>query len=424
MKYNLKEVLALEINRVLPSKAELKNLNDKTRAVLKQLQANISKFKIYATIFIGGSFAKGTIIHKNKYDVDIFIRFDDKYDESEFPKLMSKIIPKNAIKIHGSRDYFVIKDETSNIELEIIPTLKIKKPEDAKNITDLSYFHVNYVKNKINKSKKLADEIRLAKAFIHCSGCYGAESYIQGFSGYAVELLVIAYGGFVKFIEAIAKQDINKTKIILDPDKKFKNKSDILKQMNESKLLSPIILIDPTYKQRNALAALSMKTFLEFQDYSKRFLKNPNPNFFREKDKEKIFESGHRSNLTRLSFSTDRQSGDIAGTKLKKFSNFLLGELARYFNIKDSEFVYDEKLNMGRFLLALENKKEIVFNGPPVAMKEALVKFKKEHKNIKVIKGKAYAYEKSVDFNKFLNNFLNEKSQVIISMGIKNVEKI
>src|SRR3989344_5865150 len=109
----------------------------------------------------------------------------------------SKIVPKNAVRIHGSRDYFVVK-ENNNFEFEIIPTLKIKKPSEAKNIIDLSYFHVNYVRNKL-KNKKLADEIKLAKAFIHYSDCYGAESYINGFSGYAVELLVIYYGSFTKF---------------------------------------------------------------------------------------------------------------------------------------------------------------------------------------------------------------------------------
>ena len=45
--------------------------------------------------------------------------------------------------------------------------------------------------------------------------------------------------------------------------------------LNSAKLNSPIILVDPTYKQRNALAALSDETFEKFKSACKKFLKNP-----------------------------------------------------------------------------------------------------------------------------------------------------
>ncbi|MBD3252791.1 hypothetical protein GF386_03610, partial [Candidatus Pacearchaeota archaeon] len=54
-------------------------------------------------------------------------------------------------------------------------------------MTDLSYFHVNHILKKIKKNKNLSDEIRLAKKFAYSQNCYGAESYIHGFSGYALE---------------------------------------------------------------------------------------------------------------------------------------------------------------------------------------------------------------------------------------------
>ena len=72
-----------------------------------------------------------------------------------------------------------------------------------------------YVKELLIRKKKIKgkilDEIRLAKAFCHANGCYGAESYIKGFSGYALELLVYHYGSFQKFVKAITK--LIKTKI-------------------------------------------------------------------------------------------------------------------------------------------------------------------------------------------------------------------
>lgn len=416
VKDSLKQVILEQLKNIIPSKEEFNRLEQGTKEVIKTIKFNINKLKIKADVFIGGSFAKNTLIKKDKYDVDIFIRFDSSYEEDKILLFLTKIVPANATRIHGSRDYFVVKDKENNFEFEIIPTIKIKNPGQAKNITDLSYFHVNYVTNNIKKDKKLADEIRVAKAFIHYSDCYGAESYINGFSGYAVELLVIYYKSFIKFIEAIAKNN-NSEKIILDPAKFFKNKQEIMKQVNESKLLSPIILIDPTFKERNALAALSDSTFIKFQNYCRAFLKNPSYKFFIREDKEQVFRNKNK-NLIELELKTNRQSGDIAGTKLKKFSEFFTRECSRFFNIKDSLFIYDEKENLGKILIVAEQKKEIIFSGPPIVMKEQLARFKKEHKKVEISNKQAFAREKSISFEEFLKVFQNKKSDVLESMGV------
>lgn len=415
----IKEILGERKNFIKPSSDELDDLRKSTEEIIKIIDLGIKKRKISASVFVGGSSAKGTLIKKEKYDVDLFVRFDKKYSSGKISEMLGKIAPKDSERVHGSRDYFRIKKEIA--EFEIIPVLKIKKPEEAENITDLSYFHVNYVKNKIKKDKNLADDIMLSKAFIHFAGCYGAESYINGFSGYAVELLVVYYKSFLKFISAIADSDIKKQKIILDPAKFYKNKEQILQEINEAKLLSPIVLIDPTYKERNALAALSEQTFFKFQEVCRKFLKNPSEKFFMAEDKEANFEKKHK-NIISVEIFTDRQAGDIAGTKLKKFAGSFIREISRFFDVKDSLFVYNEKLNKGRILLSLGNKKDIIFPGPPVKMAEPFRKFKKEHKNIKIKAGKAYAVEKNnLEFDGFLKKFQNEKSKMISDMNISRI---
>ena len=416
-------ILKEQIKTISPSKEETIAIDKKAAELIEFLRKNIKKSKISAEIFVGGSSARGTLIKKSKYDIDVFVRFNAKKYKSEgISSLLERIVPKNSRKIHGSRDYFSLKSENQPIEIEIIPVLKITRPEQAENITDLSYFHVNYVKNKIKKNKKLADEIRLAKAFAYYQDCYGAESYINGFSGYAIELLVVYYKSFVNFIEAISKADIMKGKIIIDIEKKFKNKEDITRQLNESKLQSPIVLIDPTYKERNALAALSYETFLKFRAACRNFLKQPGSRFFEFGDKQKDLEKKYGKSLIKLELSTEKQAGDIAGTKLKKFSGFFIAEIEKYFDVKDSEFDYDEDANIGKIFLAAEPKKEIVFPGPPAGMKKALAAFRKQHKKIKIIRGKAFAYEKNkLDFKKFLNKFMNNKSKIIEDMGVNGL---
>ncbi len=422
MAKKIKEILKTEIESISPSKLELKSIGDRTKNILEVLRSNISKAKIVAEVFVGGSFAKNTLIKKAKYDVDIFVRFDAKYGD-EISAMLEKLVPKNSKKIHGSRDYFSIKTQEDNVEFEIIPTIKVSNPIKAQNITDLSYFHVKYLASQTKANPKLVDEIRLAKAFAYYQGCYGAESYINGFSGYAVELLIINYKTFLNFLGVVVKLDASKEKLILDPKKLFKNKKAIQQEMNESKMNSPIILIDPTFKDRNALAALSNETFFKFQKAAAVFLKNPSEKFFEIIDSEKLMRSKYKD-IIELKLSTDKQAGDIAGTKLKKFYGFIIDEMERFFDIAKHEFFYDESINSGKILLSLKPKAKIEFSGPPIRMIEPLAKFKKEHKKIIVKKGQAFAYEPSISFDKFLSNFMNERRNVLDAMDITNIEKI
>jgi tRNA nucleotidyltransferase (CCA-adding enzyme) len=415
---NIKDILKKQLLIVSPSKEELDIIEVRTDKLVSQIKENLFKNKLKAEVFIGGSFAKNTLIKKNKYDVDIFVRFDSKLEN--ISNILEKIVPKNALRIHGSRDYFSVKE--GNLEFEIIPTIKINKPQDAQNITDLSYFHVVYLEKKFKKNSKLVDEIRLAKAFTHYQDCYGAESYIHGFSGYALELLIVHYKTFLNFLKAVVSYN-GKKPFIIDSDRLYRGEDMILKHLNESKLKSPIILIDPTFKERNALAALNKDTFDKFKISAAKFLKSPSNKFFEYFDKESAFKKKYKDFLE-LRLFTSKQAGDIAGTKIKKFYLFFLNEIKMFFDIFGSEFIYDEKDNIGRVFISLSKKKELIIPGPPVEMKDCLGKFKKEHKNVKIKQGKAYAIEKSIEFGDFLDKFTLVKQKTISQMDIERIEKV
>jgi len=317
----LKEVLI----KVEAPKSEILKIKKFLGESIKNFKKNISKLGISAEIFVGGSFAKKTVIKKEEYDIDIFIRFDKKYRNEELSDLTKKIIKgtKNINRyttIHGSRNYYKIKI-SPRFFLEIIPVLKIRKPKEAKNITDLSYSHVVYIRKKL-KTKKILDDIKLAKALCYANQCYGAESHISGFSGYALELLICYYGSFLKFIKEIVKTKKDE-KVVIDIEKHYKNRQAVLMDLNSSKLQSPIILIDPTYKQRNALAALSEETFERFKKACVKFLKNPSVREF-ELKKTNLEEVEKKSKKMGFEFilleaKTNKQEGDVAGSKLLKF---------------------------------------------------------------------------------------------------------
>ena len=425
MKKKINSILREVLEKVEPPKEELKIIENSLKEFLEKFEKKLKELKVDAEIFVGGSFAKNTVIKKDYYDIDIFIRFNKKYEDDEISKLTNNVLRGfvNVSIVHGSRDYFRMKISPS-FSIEIIPVIKVKNPRESKNITDLSYSHVNYIKRKL-KSKKLLGEIKLAKAFCYANHCYGAESYINGFSGYALELLVHYYGSFLKFIKTISKME---GKTIIDIEKQYKNKAIILMDINNSKLKSPIILIDPTYKQRNALAALSEETFEKFKKSCKKFLKNPSINSFEIKktDLEKIKRNSkkRKHEFILLEAKTDRQEGDIAGTKLLKFYNHFSQEIETLFEMKNKGFNYNGEKS-ARYFFVVKPKKEILFSGPKLKDKKNIQMFKKKHKHTFEKKGRIYAKEK-IKFNieKFVDDWKIKNKRKIGEMGVKGLKVI
>ena len=414
----LKDVL----KKIQPPEKDLKIINNSLARFLIDVKKKIKNLKINAEIFVGGSFSKNTLIKKDVYDIDVFIRFEKNYKEiSEITKKIIKGI-KNPITVHGSRDYFKIK--VSPIAyIELIPVIKINNPKDAENITDLSYSHVNYINKRIKKNKKILEDIMLAKAFCYANNCYGAESYISGFSGYGLELLVYHYGGFLRFIKEMVK--IRKEKLIIDIEKQHKNKQDVFMNLNSSKLHSPIILIDPTYKQRNVLAALSDESFEKFKKVCAEFLRKPNLSFFELKkpDIEKIkkYAKEKKYEFSIMKIETNRQEGDIAGSKLLKFYKHIKNEIEKYFEIKKTGFEYTGKKIADCFFV-VKSKGEIFVSGPETKDKENVKSFKKIHKKNFVKKNRVYASEK-VDFSlkEFIDRWKNKNREKLRDMSISEL---
>jgi len=411
----------------LPDKEESNYLKEQTAMFVDLLKKQLSKDKFFEEVFVGGSFAKGTLVKKDLYDVDIFVRFDWRIDDiSPILEKSLKIICQKEnmklIKIHGSRDYFHVM-KSKNLIFEIVPVTKINNTKEAKNVTDLSYFHVNYVKKKINAKPNVAREIALAKTFCRAQGVYGAESYINGFSGYGLECLIIYYSSFEKMLKQLVTV---KDKVIVDIEKRYKKNKDVMFELNESKLGSPIILIDPTWKERNALAALSKETFEKFQTSAKAFLKHPSKSFFELKKldinslKEKA--KKQKAEFVHVKLTTDRQEGDIAGTKLKKFANFLDLELEKYFTIADKEFHYNEQKEADLYLI-LKGKKEIVRIGPPIKMLDYAKDFRKKNKNV-FEKGGFLHTKIKVNFTakKFISDFAKKDKNKLKEMGITELK--
>ncbi len=426
MMKQIDSVLLKVLEKIEPPKEDLKLINDSVKSFLDEFGKKIKSLRIKAEVFVGGSFAKKTVIKKDYYDVDVLLRFDSKYKNSEISNLTKKALKdfKNVSMVHGSRDYFRLKI-SPDFFIELIPVMKVKSPKESENITDLSYSHVRYINRKV-KSEKVLNDIRIAKAFCHATNCYGAESYINGFSGYSLELLIFYYRGFLKFVREMTK--IKEDKVVIDIEKYFKPKKNVLLDLNSSKLISPIILIDPTYKERNALAALSYETFRKFQKECKKFLKNPNIKSFEVKktDLEKIKKNAikNKNEFVLIEAMTTKQGGDVAGTKLLKFYKHLEAEISKYYSIRKDGFNYN-KQNSARYFFVVKKKDFVLFNGPFKEDKKNVAKFKKEHKSVFIKKGKLYAKEKvKMNLNDFIKKWKVKNKKKIKEMSVSELRVV
>src|SRR3989344_5641158 len=151
------------LKKIKPTKTEEELLKKKINSFLRVMKGVKS--------VIGGSVAKGTWL-KNNYDVDVFVKFRNNNNLSNRLEKILKARFDNIERIHGSRDYFQV--HFMGLNFEVIPILDIKK-----------------------NSNGLEDDVRLAKYFCKIQEVYGAETYIKGFSGYVLEILIIKYGGFI-----------------------------------------------------------------------------------------------------------------------------------------------------------------------------------------------------------------------------------
>ena len=359
---------------------------------LKEINIEIKNNKIKAKCVKGGSVAKGTFI-KGDFDIDLFVKFDYKeYKDFELSDLLEPILEKfSPQRVHGSRDYFKLKQGKFNYE--IVPVLDVTNPEKHLNVTDMSPMHVDWVKKNLKKGQ--ADEIRLAKKFCKAIGTYGAESYISGFSGHVLDILVIHYGSFEKLLIESKKWD---KKTIIDAEKYFKNKMDVMFNLNQSKIQGPLIVIDPILKTRNAASALSYEKFKLFKDKAKDFLKKPSPKYFEEIIIGKThLKSMYKKNLSIITLEAKTGKQDVIGSKILKAFKYLKSGLKKVgFDITDSGWSWNKSKKVLYWFVVKQDKLPYtrIIEGPPLDKTKGCDDFKNKYDNTYVENERLFTKEK------------------------------
>ncbi len=395
------KTLAKIKKQITPSKKEYQEISKIIKEVKAKINSIAKKRKYAVEVFVGGSVGKNTWL-PGLHDIDFFLRFNfRKYQNSDekISNYSEEILLncfEQVLRLHGSRDYF--QTTYKNYDLEFVPTLKISKPKQAKNITDASPLHVIWAEKKFKNNKKLSSEIRLAKKFFKSAKVYGAESYINGFSGHVIDILTIYYKTFKNLVKTIPNWESG---IIIDIENHYKNRNELLSEMNNSKLYSPLIIVDPIQPERNCAAALSKENLKKIKSHAKKFLKYPSEKYFEEEEISlsslKSIAKKNKKKLIYIEAEPENENQDVAGAKIIKHFNYLLKQATlNDFEIINPDWDWNKDIDTNFRLWFFTSKKSLpkkkILWGPPItAKKEFINSFKNKH-TIQKIKKKNQKY--------------------------------
>jgi len=223
-------------------------------------------------IQLAGSTCRGTNLRHDR-DFDVFVLFPKTYSVAELEKLglewAKNAVGKSKWEI-AYAEHPYLRAWVEGRELDLVPAYSITNVSERETAVDRSPLHAAYLSQRLTEAQK--DDVRLLKQFLKAAGIYGAEGKIMGFSGYLCELLILAHGTFLKFMEDSAKArktpvfDLEKPQAAAELEKKFPD--------------SAMIFIDPVDPNRNVAAAVS-KTSLSLLIHTARsFIEKPSTHFF------------------------------------------------------------------------------------------------------------------------------------------------
>lgn len=254
---------------VKPSKEDKLKVEGLSRQLMSIINQAARDESVDAEVVILGSVAKGTWL-SGKGDIDLFIKFPLNtpldYLKSEGLKLGYECIRKmkgESEERYASHPY--ITGHIDGYEVDIVPCYDIKHANELTSAVDRTILHTEYIKEELKD--ELKDDVMLLKRFMEMVGCYGSEFKVGGFAGYLCELLVIRYCSFLGVLKAAT-------------DWKPGHQIDLKGYGTASQFKDPLVVVDPTDKNRNVAAALTLQKMAEFSMAARNFLKNPKKSYF------------------------------------------------------------------------------------------------------------------------------------------------
>ena len=353
---------------------EKDHINNVSSDIMDFLQKTCDNEGIDANVTLVGSVAKNTAL-KGKSDIDIFIAFpldsDKKYLKEKGLYLAHKCCEEfKVIPEHHFASHPYVTTEIKDCEVDIVPCYAIDNASQLKSAVDRTILHTHYVKANLTSTQE--DEVLLLKRFMAMTGTYGSEFKVGGFAGYLCELLIIHYGNFENTLKAAINW-------------KFGHVIDIEDYKTSLNFKDPLIVIDPTDKNRNVAAALRLNKMAEFIQSARNYIfSNNKKDYFYPIKRDVNFKTvkeefnKRNSDLIIIKFNIPEMPLDTLHPQLKKTSDALKRKLNQEeFNVFKADYWSDE-VSTGVILLEMSSShlNDVKINyGPKVFINKACENF-------------------------------------------------
>ncbi len=358
MEKSYQKILGKALAKAKPKKSEENLLLELSKKTLEIIREKAKKYQ--AKAILAGSITRNTWL-PGKREFDVFILFSPDLPETKLEEYGLLIGRETVKQLKGkfSVEYAqhpYASGLVQGVDIDIVPCYEVESAEKIKSAVDRTPFHVRYIEK--NLPSALSDEVRLLKHFLTANKIYGADAKTEGFSGYVCELLTIRYGGFAEVLKAVSKWNASE---VIDLENYYKKEE--YSQLRKNFKNQPIILIDPTDRNRNTGSPVSAENFLKFRKLAKEFLGRPSENYFSEKklqpitNKELLRIQTHRkTELLSIKFTPPKVVPDILWPQLRRFAQRLqdiLEETKYEFKVLRSD-VYSNEKDFAMVLLEME----------------------------------------------------------------------
>ena len=282
-KASMETVLKKAARKVVPRPAERKRLENLAAKALAIANKEALKHDAYA--IIAGSLTRNTWL-PGKMEFDLFILFKPSVPREKLEKLGLRI-GKVVIRKLGGRATVEYAEHpytggcVRGLNIDVVPCYELESTEQLKSSVDRTPFHVRYIEKRL--PPELSNDVRLLKQLCGAAGVYGADAKTEGFSGYVCELLTIRYGKFAGIIKAVAGWRPGE---IIDIENFYRKEEH--RELAKAFKNQPMILIDPTDRNRNAAAAVSAESFCKLRSAVREFLKKPSLDAFFPKPRKPL----------------------------------------------------------------------------------------------------------------------------------------
>ncbi|HID91167.1 TPA: CCA tRNA nucleotidyltransferase [Candidatus Bathyarchaeota archaeon] len=371
----VREVLAEAGRRVIPTEEEERRVRALCSRLVDRVSAAARRVMAEATVAPQGSVVKGTWL-RGAVDFDIFVLLPPSLTKKGLGEVGLRIAREamegyEQIDRYAEHPYLecVVPFDGGEARVDIVPCYRVERGMWL-SATDRTPYHTEYVSRRLKESENLANETRLFKAFLRGIGIYGAEIRVQGFSGYACELVTIRYGSFVDALRSASRWRRGE---VVDVEGHYRGREHEARRLFGD---APLIIVDPIDERRNVAAALSLDSFELLIAAAHSFLRRPSLSFFFAPEVELLDEVGLRErirsiggNLLLVRFGrVPTKAPDVLWGQLYKTRDALKGLLRAFdFRISRTWVWSDEKENSAILfkLESLELPMSKLHGGPP-----------------------------------------------------------